>query len=487
MPDLVHRRLRAPQDDGAALVDPPLDQLPNVVKRNEESSRRHSGDILGLSLDRLRLEARRELFEQAVQFTEAHRDIGFVNPPPSGPMIIAGHQPELFHPGVWFKDFLLSALAARTTGVGINLIVDSDTVRSTAIRVPVCGDNQAVIENVPFDASGAAIPFEERPVLDTWLFESFGQRVMAACEICRISGNGPYRLLIDDLWKAAVPYARTARGAGRLGLALAEARHWVEWKLGLQTLEVPLSRVAQTRSFRRVVLHLLSTLPQLWRTYNSCLQEYRSVNHIRSSTHPVPGLAEQDDWLEAPFFVWTKEDPRRRHLFVRRQTDSLLISDLQDWRLGLELGPDGSPDRAIDQLAAAESRGIKIRPRALITTMYARLLLSDLFIHGIGGAKYDELTDLIIRRFFGIEPPAYVTATATFRLPIDRPNVSIEDVRNAVRRIRETRYRPESFLRDERVKQDTDLSAKLSALAAEKREFLDRHDLRRCSQDVFDQ
>ena len=108
----------------------------------------------------------------------------------------------------------------------------------------------------------------------------------------------------------------------------------------------------------------------------------------------------------------------------------------------------GSPDTAVEQLAAAEARGIKLRPRALITTMYARLVLSDLFIHGIGGAKYDELTDLIIRRFFGIEPPAYITATATFRLPIERPQVSLEDVRDSAQRIREARYRPEAFLRD---------------------------------------
>ena len=117
--------------------------------------------------------------------------------------------------------------------------------------------------------------------------------------------------------------------------------------------------------------------------------------------------------------------------------------------------------------------------------MYSRLALSDLFIHGIGGAKYDELTDLIIQRFFGIEPPAYVTATATFRLPIERPNVSLEDVQQSTRRIREMRYRPESFLNEPAVKQDSELSMKLAALAAEKRVYLDQHDLRRCSPGVF--
>src|SRR5204863_8134293 len=137
----------------------------------------------------------------------------------------------------------------------------------------------------------------------------------------------------------------------------------------------------------------------------------------------------------------------------------------RDVKFLLDLSPDGLSDTAVEQLAAAESRGIKLRPRALITTMYARLVLSDLFIHGIGGAKYDELTDFIIRRFFGIEPPAYVTATATFRLPIERPNVSLDDVRQNARRIRELRYRPESFLRNPLVLQAADLSPKLAALA----------------------
>ena len=43
-------------------------------------------------------------------------------------------------------------------------------------------------------------------------------------------------------------------------------------------------------------------------------------------------------------------------------------------------------------------------------------MLSDLFIHGIGGAKYDELTDQIICRFFGFEPPGFVALSATQRL-----------------------------------------------------------------------
>ena len=49
--------------------------------------------------------------------------------------------------------------------------------------------------------------------------------------------------------------------------------------------------------------------------------------------------------------------------------------------------------RRRSRLAELSSRGIKLRTRALTTTLFARLVLSDMFLHGIGGAKYDQVTD----------------------------------------------------------------------------------------------
>ena len=69
-------------------------------------------------------------------------------------------------------------------------------------------------------------------------------------------------------------------------------------------------------------------------------------------------------------------------------------------------------------MAELAGRGIRLRTRALITTLFARLFLGDLFLHGIGGAKYDQVTDLLVERFFGVKPPGYMTLTATLRLPI---------------------------------------------------------------------
>ncbi len=79
-----------------------------------------------------------------------------------------------------------------------------------------------------------------------------------------------------------------------------------------------------------------------------------------------------------------------------------------------------SGDRCLEQWKQILSTGVCIRPRALTTTMYLRLFASDLFMHGIGGAKYDQLTDMILCDWLGlVNAPSYAVASATIRLGID--------------------------------------------------------------------
>jgi hypothetical protein len=477
------RHLRAPQDEGAALIDPPPVDHNRTIAANRQAYHHHY-DLQGCSLLGHATFAREELYCLARGYTAEYRSVPpFLENVSDRPFILAGHQPELFHPGVWFKNFLLSQISNRAHGIPINLIIDNDVFKRTSIAVPTHGAS----ETVEFDQAGVERPIEDRPIIDPMRFVSFAKRVRKQWEG---SHSGADRQILADFWKHVNGAASPLRPQvlqSLLGRRLAQGRHLLEEQLGLQTFELPLSTICQTDRFRWFAAHLMANSPRFIESYNSSLAEFRTANRVRSRSHPVPALEQGADWMEAPFWLWTKENPVRRRLFVRCQTNLLELTDRTDVHIELHANSQSRLDAAIDQLAAAEARGIKLRPRALITTMYARLVLSDLFIHGIGGAKYDELTDLIIRRFFGIEPPAFVTATATFRLPIDRPNISLDDVRASVQRIRDLRYRPESFLRDSLVRNDAHLAPKLAALAAEKRDFLDQHDLRRCSQQVFDQ
>ena len=113
------------------------------------------------------------------------------------------------------------------------------------------------------------------------------------------------------------------------------------------------------------------------------------------------------------------------------------------------------------------SKGIKTRPKAIANTMYSRMFFSDLFIHGIGGAKYDLITDEIIRAFFGVEPPEYATISATLHLPYKPLDASKEDVNALKRVIKDMGYNPERYASGEIMK-----DSGMRSLVSEKKELL---------------
>ena len=76
----------------------------------------------------------------------------------------------------------------------------------------------------------------------------------------------------------------------------------------------------------------------------------------------------------------------------------------------------------------------------------ARLALCDLFMHGIGGARYDRVTDRLIETFFDLAPPGIMVPPATLYLPVERPKASNENLRDIRRELRELNYHPEKYL-----------------------------------------
>ena len=70
------------------------------------------------------------------------------------PLIVTGHQPELFHPGVWIKNFAAASIAAASGGVGLNLIVDNDVPKSSSIAVPTAESAGIRLTRVEFRSLG---------------------------------------------------------------------------------------------------------------------------------------------------------------------------------------------------------------------------------------------------------------------------------------------------------------------------------------------
>jgi hypothetical protein len=178
---------------------------------------------------------------------------------------------------------------------------------------------------------------------------------------------------------------------------------------GCHNLELPVSRLSRTEAFAHFARQILGDLPRFRDVYNAAIRAYRAANGIESTNHPAPELAAG----EAPFWVRTTGCRRER---------ATPASDVR-----------------------------ALRPRAVTLTLFARVCLGDFFIHGVGGGKYDEVTDTIIREYFGIEPPAYQILSATLRLPLPGYPSTLDDLKQVERRVRDLHWNPQRHLAPENL------------------------------------
>ncbi|MFK7766131.1 MAG: hypothetical protein AB8B55_02730 [Mariniblastus sp.] len=462
---IKYKRLRVPRQHGVALQIPPLSQSDQVLKSNLKllslNQWSHSPDLTSL-----RKLARIEIVDLANRYSHSyldrrselpHLELKHGENTGAGPIVMAGHQPELFHPGVWYKNFALSKLGERFNATAINLVVDNDLSGNTSIRFPKAWNDQVSLGSLPIIRPGPNVPFENRIIEDQEFFQSFDSRVNEAIK----QSNGNWSPMVNRLWPHVLESRQKLTTNGqlpRLGQLLAAGRHRLESSIGLRTLEVPISLVARTQSFAIFAQQILSDLSRFHTAYNESLTDYRVAHRIRSRSHPVPELETDGDWLETPFWFWhvcdeQKSDlgykpadqgslPRhhRQRLFAKRVANKITLSNRNDWKAELEAS------EFADQFQQLVNSEIAIRPKALMTTMFSRLLVSDLFLHGIGGAKYDQLTDVICERYFGAKLPKYLTLSATMKLPTDVEIIRKSDLNETNQLIRELKYHPELLI-----------------------------------------
>ena len=433
-------RYRAPKEDGQRLLVPEWQQL---VRRCEPKpvSDRKSIQLLGRDLADVAREARQETLQAAWNYSTTYCDPPLDNL--AGPVIFTGHQPEIFHPGVWLKNFLAFRLAQQTRGVAVNLVIDGDLCARPEIRVPVGVPEHPRTESIRYDRGQPAVAYEQCTVTDEALWRSFSQRVQKAATAL----IDPF---VEHWWPEVLQKHIAEPLAGR---CIAQARHEAELRWGTAALDLPLSMMCQTRSFRWFVVTVLGELPRFQSAYNQALGEYRAKHRIRTSAQPMPDLATNDVWREAPFWIWRNTKPQRRPLFVRTADDFLELSDGADLSLQLPWSADADPQRACQQLDDWEAQGIKLRSRALMTTLFSRLLASELFVHGIGGAKYDQVTDRICRIFFGVDLPSFAVVSGTLLLPIAIPEKDGGLPQEARQKLRELQYHPERWIDENRFRE----------------------------------
>lgn len=324
---------------------------------------------------------------------------------PTSPLIMTGHQPLFYPPGILIKNLLAGALARALGGSAVNLVVDTDE-EELVWRYPTAGEiapNDAAVgrrETVALNAGGTVLGEQ------AWEAErraAFSKGVKEAREAAdRIFPKARAKTVREYLDLVA-GFAETARRPFDAAVCLRES---YERKIGISLRTVYVSDLIASDAYRYFLEVIRGDSQEFRAAYNRALDEYRRARKIKNPAQPLPDL----NAGELPF--WILKDGRR------------------------------VPLREDDDIA-----GRAVLPRAVTLTLFARLFLCDLFIHGRGGARYDQITDAILGDFFQCTGAPFTVASATLALqPRDNFPLRSRPMGEIQRDLRDFQFDPARFL-----------------------------------------
>lgn len=286
--------------------------------------------------------------------------------PTDRPVLMTGHQPGFWHPGILAKYLAVDALG-EAQGAGVAwVVVDQDEADVGAIEVPRRRDD-GVWERSVVRLLGQPAPGE------------------AACVLpARTPGDWPAEGL-PSVVRSGLARARErlAANSGAESLAEQGARACLDALCDVLP-DRPLvvaSRLLDVDECRELTNRLQDDAAQAVRTYNEAVR-----------AHPASGMTLLED------------RPGRKELPL--------------WRIT----PGGGRGRVRVGELAPEARDT-IAPRALWMTLLLRRFACDLFVHGMGGWRYDRVMEAWAREWLAeaIAPMTLASASVRLEFGISEP------------------------------------------------------------------
>ena len=280
------------------------------------------------------------------------------------PIIMTGHQAQLWHPGILAKLLAAQALAERVGGVAVWLIVDMDTNEALSLRVPVRHAGGPMTDEL-FEFTPAEKRSERRTTGATPAVEPapirFGPEITPATpEIARRLGR-----LHETIGKHA--------DASSVAMQATQAIFDTISEVSPRPVIIAPTQFARTDLFREILSIASEDPGHFAGSFNEAVERV-----------PDSGVA--------PVSLGNEELPM--------------------WRLD-EQG------RRVRARAGDARRGEPLLPGGLLMTGLMRLAGCDLFIHGTGGRSYEPVNDLWLPGLIEGPLAPFVTATATVHLDFD--------------------------------------------------------------------
>ncbi len=453
------------------------DKISSHLEENKKIFHQYSFTILNQPFREMKEESRKEVIHRALKFSSKfHPDIGKKICSTPQYILQSGHQPVFFHPGIWTKNIFLNELLKSSfldKSLGLNIILDNDICKDLNFSFPALSSTGDLkLEKINFLSPSLVpnLPFEERHCPSLELIAKFNRDIILKLKSL-VSEN-------ENILNNFKIFARCLENSFRLccqnykesnlGEFLGLARRLYEKEIGPTFLEIPFSQICDSDEFLSFFLEIIKNIESFSKIYNKKLDEHRKLFKIRNRAHPLPNLDFKGNLAELPYWIWKEGDQRRKIYILKEEGGNYLYNDSYG-KIFLVEKDDLKSLSSLKTLL--KERGLKIRPKALLLTLYNRLFISDLFIHGLGGAKYDLVTDEIIREFFKVEPPRFLAVSCTLYLDFkSSPNASGVKISTLKKKIRDLEFNPQRYI-DELALTKKD-KIKIRELAGQKTELI---------------
>lgn len=295
--------------------------------------------------------------------------------PATGPLVMSGHQPQVWHAGVLAKYIAADRCARACDGHAAWLVVDHDEIDPGSLWYPAIGP-EGIARRVDITLGKGAGTANSQRVMQP----PCGEHPRPAPRF-----EDRFSHVLETLMHAG---SRSRNAAEQVALAYEPLLRGITPPLPL----VMASSLSTTPLFRALVDRMIARP-------DACIESYNAA---------AAGVPEA-------------------------RIRPLEQGELPLWRL--DQGTRTSI-RATDLPAIAHE---SLAPRALLMTAVVRMGLCDLFIHGTGGEIYDRVTDRWIQAWLGddvrLAPCVMITATLLPDLPArqDSPERQLNMVRQRAR------------------------------------------------------
>lgn len=342
------------------------------------------------------------------------RELGL---PTDRPVVMSGHQAQVWHPGILAKLMALRACARRAGAAAAWVVVDQDDHDPFAVRAPVVGgDGRLAVATFGPPTGAEGVPVCRREAWDpgeAWRLPA-GARAAAA-------GVAP------GLERIRTAMARHA-AAENAGEQVARAA----WDLlpdgaGEGVVVVHATALARTTLFAELV-------ERMERAPGACIEAHNAA---------------------------VREFPRER-------IAPLGDGELPLWSIGAAMGAVRKRVFAGERASrpGASADGEVLAPRALLLTGLMRLAGCDLFVHGLGGERYDRITERWLGAWLSRTLAPTTMATATMRLRVPGCWPSPEEIARAAWAAHRARHDPGMLGDGARAARKRELMASIDAAPA---------------------